>query len=117
MPSHPRRPAIAGAAQRIQRVDDPREAVEPLGLMEQAIRDAALDAGAPKIIEAIDAIFVPQGLWRYANPGRLLAERLGCPGGADHLGRDQRPHCADPSQPGLSTDCRRPVRRCRNRRC
>ena len=86
MPSHPRRPAIAGAAQRIQRVDDPREAVEPLGLMEQAIRDAALDAGAPKIIEAIDAIFVPQGLWRYADPGQLLAERLGCPEAKTTLG-------------------------------
>ena len=41
--SSPRRPAIAGVAQIVQRVEDPREAAEPLALMERAIRNAAED--------------------------------------------------------------------------
>ena len=80
MSPHMPRPVIAGVAQVIQRVEDPREAIEPLGLMEEAIRKAAQDAGAPALVGSIDAIFVPQGLWRYGDPGRLLADRLGCPG-------------------------------------
>ncbi len=78
--SSPRRPAIAGVAQIVQRVEDPREAAEPLALMERAIRNAAEDAGAPKLVESLDAILVPQGLWQYGDPGRLLGQRLGSPG-------------------------------------
>jgi len=78
--SSPRRPAIAGVAQIVQRVEDPREAAEPLALMERAIRQAAEDAGAPKLVESLDAILVPQGLWQYGDPGRLLGQRLGSPG-------------------------------------
>jgi len=74
-----RRPAIAGIAQIVQRVEDPREAADPLTLMERAIRQAAEDAGAPKLVESLDAIFVPRGLWQYGDPARLLAERLGSP--------------------------------------
>jgi acetyl-CoA C-acetyltransferase len=77
MPIAPRLPAIVGSAQRTQRVDDPREALSPLGLMEQSLRAAAEDAGAPKLLEELDAILVPRGLWRYGDPGRLLAERVG----------------------------------------
>lgn len=77
MSSPSRRPAIVGVGQLAQRVEDPREAREPLALMEQAVRAAAKDAGEPRLLEAIDAIYVPQGLWRYGDPGALLAERLG----------------------------------------
>ncbi len=72
-----RRPSIAGAGQVVQRVEDAREALSPLALMERAIREAAQDAGAPKLVESLDAIYVPQGLWKYGDPGRLLAEQLG----------------------------------------
>jgi acetyl-CoA C-acetyltransferase len=74
-----RRPTISGISQIVQRVGDPREAAEPIALMERAIREAAEDAGAPNLIEHLDGIYVPQGLWRYGDPGRLLAERLGSP--------------------------------------
>ncbi len=74
-----RRPAIAGISQIVQRVEDPAQAVEPLALMERAIREAAEDAGAPQLVESLDAIYVPQGLWRYGDPGRMLGERLGSP--------------------------------------
>lgn len=77
MPLPPRRPAIVGAAQTTQRLDDPREAEEPLALMERSLRAAAEDAGAPKLLEALDAVYTPQGTWKYGNPGQLLADRVG----------------------------------------
>lgn len=81
-----RRPAIAGIGQLVQCVEDPREAAEPLALMERAIRLAAEDAGAPKLVESLDAIFVPQGLWKYGDPGRLLGQRLGSPNARTTIG-------------------------------
>lgn len=77
MTTQPRRPAIAGVSQVVQRLDDPREAASPLDLMEQALRNAAEDAEAPKLLESLDAIYVPRGLWQYGDPGARLAERLG----------------------------------------
>ena len=82
MPAPAHRPAIAGAGQFVQRVEDPREAAEPLVLMERSLRRAAQDTGAPRLLEALDAIYVPQGIWRYGDPGALLAERVGA--GAVH---------------------------------
>ena len=95
MQSAPRLPAIVGAAQRTQRVDDPREALPPLGLMEQSLRAAAEDAGAPKLLEELDAILVPRGLWKYGDPGRLLAERVGAGAVTTALVFDPNIHLAD----------------------
>ena len=81
-----RRPVIAGIAQLTQKIDDPRLALSPLELMEQSIRDAAEDAGAPNLVTSLDAIYVPMGIWRHTNPGRILAERLGSPGARTLLG-------------------------------
>ncbi len=81
-----RPPAIAGVGQVVQRVEDPRQAASPLALMEQALRRAAEDAGAPKMLESIDAIFVPHGLWSYGNPAARLAERIGSSGARSGLG-------------------------------
>ena len=77
MSPNSRLPAIAGVAARTQRAPDPREALGPLDLMEQVLRSAAEDAGAPKLLENLDAILVPQGLWKHGDPGRELAERVG----------------------------------------
>lgn len=77
MPLDSRHPVIVGAAQSVQRVEDPHEAVEPIAMMERALRGAAEDAGAPKLLEALDAIYIPRGLWKYGNPGGMLAERVG----------------------------------------
>jgi acetyl-CoA C-acetyltransferase len=79
-----RRPTIAGVGQFVQRVEDPRQAIEPIAMMEQSLRRAADDAGAPGLLESLDAIYVPQGIWRYGNPGALLAERVGA--GSVHSG-------------------------------
>lgn len=80
MPLDPRTPVLVGAAQLLQREEDPGRACEPVLLMERAAREAAEDAGAPGLLSRLDGIFVPRGLWRYSNPGGLLRERLGAAG-------------------------------------
>jgi len=75
-----------GVAQHSQKLDDPRLARSPLELMEQVVRAAAEDAEAPGLLGAIDGIAVPRGLWRYGDPARLLAERLGVPAARTWLG-------------------------------
>jgi len=80
------RPAIAGVSQSVQRCTDPTEAVEPLALMERALRAAADDAGAPALLGELNAIYVPQGLWKYGDPGRLLGKRVGATSVATVLG-------------------------------
>jgi len=72
-----RTPVIVGAAQVVQRAADPLRAREPLALMEEALRAAAEDAGAPRLLAGADSIAVCQGLSDYANPSACLAARLG----------------------------------------
>ncbi len=73
----PRTPVVVGVAQHLQRPDDLAEAVEPVALMEQVVRGAATDAGAASLVADLDYIGVVDGAWRYSDPGRLLADRLG----------------------------------------
>jgi acetyl-CoA C-acetyltransferase len=70
-------PVIAGVGQILQRLEDPREAAEPLELMLAALARAGEDAGAPKLLARADSIYVTRGAWRYGDPGRLIARRLG----------------------------------------
>ena len=72
-----RTPVIVGAAQIVQRAAEPAQAREALLLMEDALRAAALDAGAPALLAGADSIAVCQGLSDYANPAAWLAERFG----------------------------------------
>jgi len=58
---------------------DPLACSEPYQLMVRAVRRAAADAGAPDLVRHIESISVPQGMWQYRNPGRLIAQDLGCP--------------------------------------
>lgn len=76
----PRTPVLVGCGQVTQRAEDPALAAEPLALMTLAAERAADDAGSRDLLAAVDSIRVPRGLWRYSNPGALLAERFG----ADH---------------------------------
>lgn len=73
----PRTPVLVGVGAIHERVDDPRQASEPLDLMAAALERAALDAGHPGLLAAVDTIWTPRGFWTYSNPGRLLAERFG----------------------------------------
>jgi acetyl-CoA C-acetyltransferase len=72
-------PVIVGTGQLLQRVEDIRDAQEPLALMQAALMRAADDAGAARLLHRADAIYVPRGMWRYADAGRELARRLGAP--------------------------------------
>lgn len=56
------------------RLDD---APDPIDLLTQATRDAATDSGGTGVLDAIDLVAVVGGLWRYKNPGVLVADELG----------------------------------------
>lgn len=75
----PRTPVLVGVGAVVERPEDPADAMEPLALMEAALRRAADDAGAPALLAQADAIWAPRGFWSYSDPGRLLAERFGAP--------------------------------------
>ncbi len=74
----PRTPVIVGVAQISQRPEDPADALEPVALMEQVLRQAsAEDAGSHSLLAELGAIAVVQGAWSYSDPGRLLATAVG----------------------------------------
>jgi acetyl-CoA C-acetyltransferase len=79
MPTSPRTPVIVGVGFHQERTADPLESSEPYRLMVRAVRRAAADAGCERLAAGIESISVPQGMWQYRNPGRLIAEALGCP--------------------------------------
>jgi acetyl-CoA C-acetyltransferase len=70
-------PVLVGVGQVLQRADDPREAAEPLALMVAALERAGEDAAAPQLLRRADSLYVLRGAWRYGDPGREIARRLG----------------------------------------
>ncbi len=68
----PRTPVLVGAASVSQRADDPGDTVEAAALMAEAVRAAAVDAGAPGLVDRIELVLVPEGTWGYTDPGRLV---------------------------------------------
>jgi len=75
----PNTPVIVGIGFHQERIDDPTQCAEPYQLMVRAVRNAAGDAGSEDLLKQIESISVPQGMWQYRNPGKLIAEALGCP--------------------------------------
>jgi len=73
-------PVLVGVAHVDQRVPTPSEAKEPLALMIDASRRAAEDAGSRALLDAVTSVRVERGLWRYGDPGKAVAERLGLGG-------------------------------------
>lgn len=76
----PNTPVIIGVGFRQEKSDNPQDCPEPYRLMVDAIRDAANDAGSTALVEQLESISVQQGMWQYSNPGKLIADELGCPG-------------------------------------
>ena len=71
----PRTPVIIGAGQ----LNDREYGSEPIDLMTRSAEAAIDDTGAAAGVRAaIDAVRVVWGIWPYRDPGRLVADRLGC---------------------------------------
>lgn len=81
MPSPTPVPVLVGVDQVLQRTDDLAQAREPLELMIEAVQGAARDAGSTALLERAGSVRVVRGLWRYGDPGRVIAERIGAPTG------------------------------------
>jgi len=75
----PRTPVIVGIGFHQEKTDDPTQTSEAYQLMVHATRHAAADAGSDELLKHIDSISIPQGLWPYRNPGKLIADAVGCP--------------------------------------
>lgn len=76
----PRTPVLVGIGVVQQKEKDPARAEEAVALMARAARLAGEDAGVPALLARIDRIGVPQGLWSYADAGRMVARAIGAPG-------------------------------------
>ena len=77
MPLDPRTPVLVGAGQLVQKVA-PEDALEPVDMIAEAARAAAADAGADGLLAAVDSVRIVALLsWRYADPGALVAARIG----------------------------------------
>ncbi len=75
-PLNPRLPVLIGVGQAEQRSVDAATLLEPLDLMEMAVRAALDDAGAASAADRIDRIVAVQGAWSYKDPARLVADRI-----------------------------------------
>jgi acetyl-CoA C-acetyltransferase len=75
----PRTPVLIGAGQLSNRVDQGADPLEPADLIAAALRRAGDDTGVgAAALTGADTIHVVSLLsWRYRDPGRLVAERLG----------------------------------------
>ena len=87
MPANAHVPALAGAAQVIQRPGEvPLVAARgPIELMVDAARAAADDAGAPDLLARVGWVAVVPGIYRWNDPGAIVAHELGCAGAASAL--------------------------------
>ena len=73
----PRTPVIVGVGQRLQRIDDPLQALAPAPFIADAVRAAADDAGLSAVPD-VDSVRVVSFLsWRYRDPARFIADELG----------------------------------------
>ena len=70
-------PVIVGVGEIVDRPKQLTDGLEPLDLLEQALRRAEADSGG-KLLDEIASLDVVNFLsWRYRDPERQLAERLG----------------------------------------
>ncbi|MDA9548670.1 acetyl-CoA acetyltransferase [Bradyrhizobium sp. CCBAU 45321] len=79
-------PVIVGIGEIIDRPKEIAAGLEPLDLLEQALRRAEQDAGA-KLLGEVQSLDVVNFLsWRYRDPEQLLAQRLGISPAHCHYG-------------------------------
>jgi acetyl-CoA C-acetyltransferase len=75
----PHTPVIVGVGFHQEKNDDPTQCLEAYRSMVCAARAAAADAGPQALLAQLESVSVPQGMWGYRNPGRLVANALGSP--------------------------------------
>ncbi|MDA9442433.1 acetyl-CoA acetyltransferase [Bradyrhizobium sp. CCBAU 51745] len=76
IPDH-RIPVIVGIGEIVDRPKEITDGLEPLDLLERALQRAEADAGA-RLIGEVQSLDVVNFLsWRYRDPEKLLAQRLG----------------------------------------
>jgi acetyl-CoA C-acetyltransferase len=72
-----RLPVLVGGGQITNRFHGLDDVVEPVVLMTEALRRAAIDAGATgALLAALERIVVVAGAWSYPDPGAIVAERV-----------------------------------------
>jgi acetyl-CoA C-acetyltransferase len=79
-------PVIVGVAALQQREEAGGSGLEPIALMIESLRRAEADAGVAGLLRRADRIEVPKSLWSYSDPGRLVADALGCEAAQTVLG-------------------------------
>jgi len=75
--TNPNTPVIVGVGQFLNRLQDLEETLEPLEMMLRAMNLAEQDAGVGGLLEQVQSVRVIRGVWRYANPAKYLAQRIG----------------------------------------
>src|SRR4051794_15190642 len=79
-------PVIVGVGEIVDRPKEVTDGLEPLDLLEQALLRAEADAGA-KLLGEVQSLDVVNFLsWRYRDPEKLLAQRLGVTPSHCHYG-------------------------------
>jgi acetyl-CoA C-acetyltransferase len=73
----PRTPVMAGVGVASQQLDEPGTGEEAVELMVSAAQRAGDDSDAASLLRAVERVAVPHGSWQYADPGRIVAERIG----------------------------------------
>jgi acetyl-CoA C-acetyltransferase len=84
---HPQTPVLVGVGLTQQRLEDPAQALEPIALMIEAVRASGADSGVPGLPAQAALLAVPQGLWAYGDPGRMIARAIGAAGARTVLAR------------------------------
>ena len=72
-------PLLAGCAAIQQRETDITKSHEAIALMIDAVKSAAKDCGNETILQHVQAVYVPRGMWQYSDPARLIADAIGAP--------------------------------------
>src|SRR5664279_101966 len=75
--SHDRIPVIVGAGEIVDRPKEIAAGLEPLNLLEEALRSAEADSGGRLLGEIQSLDIVNFQSWRYRDPEQQLCTRLG----------------------------------------
>ncbi len=72
-----RQPILVGIGTATRRDEDWQNALEPIDLLDEAVRAAGSDCGVPAALASLEYISVPRGRWKYRNPAGTIARRVG----------------------------------------